>query len=172
MQFTNTATQLEASDRNSNRSRERERQKEAVYTACPHFYQAVSGSERVALMTREQLVKRDGEVGTFDQDSFRSDAMLWCEQLSFFKLKYCLDATMCTNSVLVHESFMSDGPYRMREDKRDLFHFNHLWVIVDLHVRCTQVCIILLEKKNWFPFKRSYLTNCLRKCVPKSSTWK
>lgn len=76
MQFTNTVTQLKASDRNSNRGRERERQKEAVYTACPHFYQAVSGSERVALMTREQLVKRDGEVGTFDQDSFRSDAML------------------------------------------------------------------------------------------------
>lgn len=44
----------------------------------------------------------------------------------FFKLKYFLDATMCTNSVLVHESFMSDGPYRMREDKQDLFHFNHL----------------------------------------------
>lgn len=76
MQFTNTATQLKASDRNSNRGRERKRQKEAVYMACPHFYQAVSGSERVALMTREQLVKRDGEVGTFDQDSFRSDAML------------------------------------------------------------------------------------------------
>lgn len=64
-----TETQTEA-------ERERERQKEAVYTACPHFYQAVSGSERVALTAREQLVKGDGEAGTFDQDSFRSDAML------------------------------------------------------------------------------------------------
>lgn len=72
-----------------------------------------------------------GTEGHLNMDSFRSDAILRCEQ--FFptpppppSLEHCLVVTACTDSVLGNESCMSDGLCHMQKDKRDLFHSNHL----------------------------------------------
>lgn len=130
MQCTHTATQLKASDRNSNRGRERERERQrerdrgCLHSMSSFLPSCLLGSERVALSTREQLVREvEGGGGTV------SDQMPYYT-LPFFPLhEYCL--RLCTDSVLGHESCMSDGLCQTQKDKRDRFHLNHLWLIID-----------------------------------------
>ncbi len=61
------------------REGEREGEREAVYTPCPHFYQAVSGVQGGSHCRLGNSWWERGERGHLNTDSFRSDATLWCE---------------------------------------------------------------------------------------------
>lgn len=150
-----------------------ERGKRGCLHGMPSFLPScLWGSERVALSTREQLVTEGvGVVGTFEHGQFqiRCHIMMWTVFFFFLfsLLELCLVETVCTDSVLGHESCMSDGLCHMQKDKWDPFHFNHLWLIIDCP-QSTQYCN--KEKLIYTTSKGSYFTNCLRKCVPKSLT--
>lgn len=66
------------------REGKRKTEREAVYTACPHFYQAVSGVHR-GLLCRlgNSWWEKGGRSGHLSINSFRSDAELWCEHFIF-----------------------------------------------------------------------------------------
>lgn len=158
---------LKQRQREGKRKTERERWRGCLHGMPSFLPSCLWGSERVAHSTGEQLVRR-GREGTgwvgehLNIDSFRSDAIWWCEQSIFF-LDYCSVETVCTNTVLGHESCMSDGLCHVQKDKWDLFHFNHLWLIVDCAADAWESTQYCYKKLISIPSKFSYLTNCLRR---------
>lgn len=149
---------------------------------CPHFYQAVSGVQRGS-HTRlgnswwdrgERVGRSWGNIWT----STVSDQMPYNRVNSpFFSLLiYCLVETVCADTVPGHESCMSDGGCHIQKDKRDLFHFNHVWLIIAAAADVWESAHYRhknerkkKEKLIFISSKCSYLTNCWRKSVPKSS---
>lgn len=171
-----TETQTEA----EREKKDRERQRGCLHSVPSFLPSCLWSSERVALSNREQLVREGGE------SKVGGDIWTWTlpDQMSHYDVNssfFCLFvlycSAECTDSILGCESCTSDGLSRIEKDKRDQFNLNHLWLII---ASAADVCestqhhykIIIIKKLIYSSSKCSYLTNCLRKCMPKSSTWK
>lgn len=70
--WTNTAIEIKYSDSNSNKVSRRKKQgrdREAVYDACPHFHQSVSGVSCGHVHWEQLLREWAGHSGNIDSDS-------------------------------------------------------------------------------------------------------